>query len=341
MKGTGIAIAIVMFTGCVVAEDEQALEAAAMPTEPQCDDFLCTGNSPIVGGVEFWRLDKTKTTEFMGFRITAMTRYGIPLTDFDINGADPKAWAGSTPISGILWKDTRIHLATPKGPLIVTINDWRNVDYYDGGPGPVISAFKLQYQAEPGLPQPPPGAHYPWKDVCDHTGVMDGTVEGTWAILSQGDDFDKVTTSITASGLAPVPTGVGPWFNVSCAGDVISKLIRIRHAFAVTDAAHPTTKAQRQAGLRMFTSKVCPLGPLFTHKGVHLKWEDRPGWSPLTAPITTDEGIWNENGATCLVNPREYPLGYIMSFCRIPICSPAVLAGWRARPGQWLRSYNY
>lgn len=342
MKGTGLAIVFVMLTACVVEEGEAEESAATMPVEPTCDDFLCTGNSPIVGGIEFWRLDENWTTPYLGFRIMGMSRYGIPLTDFNVIGARPEAWAGSTHVIDGTWKDVRINLMTPKGLLVVTVNDYKHVDFYDGLPGPEISAFKLQYQAEPGMPQPPPGTYKQWKDVCDHATVNDQGLPGTWAMMSQGDDFDKVNTAIVASGPGVWPSGVGSWFNVSCAGDVISKLIRIRHAYAVSDMAHPTTKGQRQAALKMFTSKVCAAGPLFTHKGTHLKWEDFANWSPLALPITTDEGIWTESGATCLVVPRMNSLAYIQSFCpAVQVCTAAMLAGWRARPGHWLRSYNY
>lgn len=330
MRRTALSLALVL-TGCAVEPAEVATPGQeSKPLPDTCDDFVCTGNSPIVGGVEFWRMHEKGFESFMGFRIAQIRKGVTPVIDFDVIGARPHAWMGATEIQDAGWIGVDFVLDTPDGTQkVVRVNDWRHVDFYDGLPGPEISAFRLQY-----VVPPEPGSNQTqWADVCTRAEPDVDGLPGTWAIMSQGDDFDKDTTSIALSGPA-----VGFWFNISCAGDAISKLIRIRHAYAVMDAGHKTSQAQRQAALRMFTSKICDDGPLFTHKGQPLTWEDRAPWSTMVE-TQAFEAIWTEHGAACMVTPRMYPLEQIQKSCpNVKTCTQTQIDNWRSRSTNYLIS---
>ncbi len=286
----------------------------------QCDDFLCGGNSPLVGELPFWELDETGVLpSSTGMWLSQVSKAGQVLT-LDVTAAWPRAFGPGVIYQGNTLVGATLTLQSPAGPFSVQVTDFRQVSYYDGGPGPRIAAFRLQY---PVLD--PKTGFTTLVDVCPYEAVDDHGVAGTWAILSSGDRFDRATTTINVTGPA-----VGPWFNVSCAGDVIAKLLRIRHAYAAEDGAHHTTWKQRQAALNMFTAKYCPGGPLQTVFGQPLTWADQAGWSTL-APFTTYEAIWTANGAYCLRVPRLAAVGDVP--CAPPPCTAADLAAWKTHGG--------
>ncbi len=312
---------------CAV-EPSLPVKTAAEETA-ECDDFLCTGNSPIVHGYKFYQLDEKKLLAKDGIKIKSLHKGPFALYDFDVIGARPQARG---PSGELLMEHDLVNVVItlqtppPWGDVDVTIKEYRPVAFYDGGPGPPISAFRLEYLV--------PGAlrsvnTHP-VNVCPYEEVNDEGIDGTWAIMSQGDLFDKVTTTITASG-----TDVGNWFNISCAGDVIAKLVRMRHAYAVQDRAHQTTKEQRQAALNMFTARYCDGGALYTQFGQPLAWEDFKPWHSL-GEIATIEAVWDEHGAACLKKPRLFDIKDIA--CMIPECTTELLRNWRRE--NWLLSAN-
>lgn len=305
---------------CIVAcavEPKTAVEVSAID---KCDDFLCTGNSPILGGYFVWQLDETGTTPFEGFRIRRYYNAVAELHRFDVVGARPQVESSG----GILRDDELVgmtfELDTPQGVTPLRIVDYRPVSFYDGGPGPAISGYRLQY------PKVDPVTHTTvWTDLCPYETLDDRGLASTWALLSQGDRFDKASTTIIATG-----PGVAPWFNIGCAGDVISKLVRMRHAYAVDDPAHHTQLQQRRAALNMFTAKYCPGNELYTVFGKPLTWEDHAGWTKID-PVRSYEAIWTASGAYCLRTRRAPELGALS--CNVQDCTDDMIANWHALGG--------
>jgi hypothetical protein len=121
----------------------------------------------------------------------------------------------------------------------------------------------------------------------------------TEAILYTGDRYRTDTLEVTATD----PASAGHWFNIGCFGNVMAKLVLNRHTHASQLAAAPTTWAQRQTMLKMYTSDVCGHGRAFTVQGTPIQWFAANGMSsPGTFPDY--EGLWNENGAVCLDTHR-------------------------------------
>jgi hypothetical protein len=293
-----------------------------------CDEFLCTGNSAIVHGKKFGELDEFHAVSPAGFGIVQTYAPNGDAVELEVEGPWARiVWPGGASLSDAKMVNTQIVLSTPFDPpndeLTLLIKEYRQIPYLDGLPGPRIAAFKIEYthfdeDIETWVPA----------KLCPYETVNADGVAGTWAIFSQGDRFSDEDTTIIATG----PAVLG-WFNVSCAGSVITKLLKMRHAFAAEDGTHSTKPSQREAALRMFTAKYCEKGQLYTTTNQPLTWEDYPGWS---IPVPSHpEAVWTENGAYCLVKPRYADPKEIE--CDIPQCSKAVLENWRSRG--WLMSY--
>src|SRR6185295_18525269 len=102
----------------------------------------------------------------------------------------------------------------------------------------------------------------------------------------------------------------------------------------------PTTAAQRQAMLKMFTADVCGDGTSFTVQGQPLVWADANGVTSFVKPPGSLEAIWNEGGALCLDTPRRPELApAIATRCgaRLPRCGALSAA---ARAGGYVTSAN-
>lgn len=121
------------------------------------------------------------------------------------------------------------------------------------------------------------------------------------AILFGGDRYDAARKTVTATGEA-----TRGWLNVACAGTALVKLFLTRHTEASQTV--PTTRAQRQAMLKMFTADVCGDGTTFTIHGQPLLWADANGLTTFARSPASFEAAWSERGAVCLDTPRRLEL---------------------------------
>lgn len=118
------------------------------------------------------------------------------------------------------------------------------------------------------------------------------------AILFAGDRYDAARKTVTATG-APTEG----WVNIACAATALAKLYLVRHAEASQQM--PTTRAERQAMLKMFTADVCGDGTSFTVHGQPLLWADAKDITRFGATPGALEAVWNETGAVCMDQPRR------------------------------------
>jgi hypothetical protein len=144
------------------------------------------------------------------------------------------------------------------------------------------------------------------------------------ALIFRGDRYDAETGDVIATG-----EEAGPWFNIACAGDALSKILVIRHAEAANVAAFPTSSGQREAALRMFRADYCGAGEPNTVLGTPIDWANVGGWNHLNQPVTLDnvEAIWRETGAVCVSNPRVIALEDLA--CDIPTCTQDQIDHWQ------------
>ena len=120
------------------------------------------------------------------------------------------------------------------------------------------------------------------------------------------------------------------WVNIACATTALAKLFLVRHTEA--SQTQTTTRAERQAMLKMFTADVCGDEHVsFTVHGQPLYWEDSKGITRFPPSPRRLEAIWNENGAVCLDRPRRPDLAdAIRNHCGSAAAMHAAIA--RSRP---------
>jgi len=316
-------LAVALLAACA---ESPAVSVESQEAQIYCDQYLCTGNGTTIKGLPFGELHQGGL-EVAGFRLAQTLDPDGNVATLDVTGPWPRILTGDGWKSGIDMKHTRFVLETPyldeNHQVVLEIMDYEQIPYWDGLAGPRIAGFDIRYTYQD--PAQWPNTTVP-ANLCPYEEVDETGVAGTWVIMSKGDRFSE-DASIIATGAA-----VGGYFNISCAGAVPAKLLRMRHAKAAEDGTHSTTLDQRKAALRMFTAKYCKEGALYTETGQPLTWEDYPKWS---TPIrSTPEAIWTADGAKCLVEPRFAEREDIA--CRIDRCTTAELENWRKHG--WLMS---
>lgn len=117
------------------------------------------------------------------------------------------------------------------------------------------------------------------------------------AILFGGDRYDAERKAVTATGAA-----AAGWLNIACAGTALAKLYLMRHTEASQQV--PTTRAERQAMLKMLAADVYGDGRSFTVAGQPLRWADAKQITRFGAGAGAVEAVWGEHGAVCLNLPR-------------------------------------
>ncbi|MFZ5442391.1 MAG: ADYC domain-containing protein [Myxococcota bacterium] len=287
-----------------------AARPMALKGEGTCDDFLCTGNSPHVQDYAFSELNSQGLAAPSGLKLLGATKNGLALK-FTVEGTMPVASSATTSLRGPALVGVTLRLGLPGGATKdVRITDFTTTTFYDGSGR--LPAFRLQYLD--------PVDTAVLRDVCQYATVDDHGLNGTWVLFSRGERYDAATASITAVGAA-----AGDWFNVSCAGDPIAKLVRLGHVEAAESASHHTTVAARQAALNMFTANYCGDGVLYTVAGTQLRWQDAAGVTPPQV-FGAFEAVWTEHGAACLTNPRYVSKAAV--HCQLPDCTALQETKW-------------
>lgn len=302
-------LALVMLGGCAADEPSESSTVQALAG---CDPLVCPGNSNLLGVLGPYELDETGV-QFSprGYRIAGMWHGAAAVSDLDVPGAALEATTGAGLLSGPGLIGLRLRIEHSSGGAFeLQIDGYltAKVPYYVGGPNE-IEGYHVVYRM---------AGERETHELCPYETYNDAGVPGTWAVFWKGDRYDPDTGLITASN-----AGVGPWFNISCAGEATIKMLRARTGGAVAPAS---PVAQRQATLNMFTAAYCgPTGQRYTKLGVPLAWSDLSGPSAIGA-VSSREAVWNEDGAVCLDTPRLYSLAEID--CSIPTCTATTNASW-------------
>jgi len=136
------------------------------------------------------------------------------------------------------------------------------------------------------------------------------------AITFSGDRYDAATKTIIATG-----DETRGWINIACQGTALAKMFLNRHTEVSQRVA--TTRAERQAVLKMLTGDVCGDGTAFTVAGQPLLWKDQKNVTTFMAAPASIEAVWSDTGAVCLNEPRRPEFAAeIAAHCgRLPRCS--------------------
>jgi hypothetical protein len=317
-RGLAALCTVVALAGCVTD-----LETSQTEQGLGCTKYICGNNSPILGGLPFFELDETGVTPApdSGLRIVGFWKWGFPLA-VDVSGArltGITAWGATVQGNGLV--GAVLHVQNAQGVTYRISIDSVTVPpvqpYWElGADGTMLESYGLSYTVLGQAGRP--------RRVCPiQAPTTEWTTPPYHALIFQGDRIDADTGRVVATGAA-----AGPWFNVACAGDVLAKLLVIRHAEAAQDAAHTTSPLQRTAAIRMFRADYCSDGPN-TALGVPLDWANVGGWNVLGQAATEDnvEAVWRGHGAVCLTNPRYIDLDDVT--CDLDPCTEDQIDNWQ------------
>jgi hypothetical protein len=290
---------LLTFAACVDAEDDLATDTQALQPCPKL--WGCGENSPVMGPWEFHELDTAGATNLEGVRLLGLVQ-GNTMYQVHVTGA--RLWAedsvGNT-LTGTQLTNAYLAVWANDGLWKIFIKKVSPVatsfTTFWVGPATPIETYELTYNHSSGDPRPLCNA--PPERVSGE-GNQRMWVRPLEAIIYTGDRYNSTDKTVTAASY----TAAGTWFNIGCAGSALAKLVLTRHATVGSNHIYQSTRAQRQAMLKMYVSDVCGTGTAFTVKGTPLHWENTLGWSALDGTEWAHESMWNQGGALCLDTHR-------------------------------------
>ena len=316
---------------CVVAEAEDTTAVALTGT--RCDLWGCGANSASVGdGILFDELDwsgrelNKSGTVILG----AYSQYGTPVQlRVERHELYAVALDGSREYHNSDLLGTIVKLKHPTATFELRIDgvDQQSLEFWSGVTEAVPSyLIRARTTSNDGFKEL----------ICKNNVVGE---DPRWAsapnnaIAFQWDRYDAPSKTVYAD---PSST----WFNLACAGTTPAKLHLQRHTeagayLANGKRAYPTSLAQRQTLLKMFTADFCGNGTSYTADGTPLWYLNASGtmsnafvWPTPTR--ATGEAIWNAWGAVCLDTPRRDPWNRNMIDCASVLPSCGTMGGWGA-----------
>ena len=302
-------VPLLFLAGCVTepptgATASQVGTTPTAPTNPlpaNCPWWGCGSNSPLIDAWSFHELSVEGLPNSAGISLVGLVKddrwYQPKVIGAQLyaDSLDPAAYP---PISGSLLVGSALVLETERGRYTIDIMAVNDVTPYWVGPAKTNETYVLHYTGggddDVPLCRNPPSDGRVWPDAVG-------------ALLFTGDRYDAQTKVVTATS----GEGTAGWFNIACAGSALAKLHLNRHTDAGATLGFETTRAQRQAMLKMFASDVCGTGMAFTHPGEPLHWQNATGWVTLDGKERSIEALWDEHGALCLDEHRlEADPGY-------------------------------
>lgn len=291
-----IALVLIM-AGCVAD-----LEDVSTTEQASCTVFLCK-NSEEVAHYGLWEANLKGLADTNGIYIKSSggralisrggNQYFLSVKNGRISGTRKLFPFGTETISGSGLAGADIELfKNGNAYFTIRIASVRNQVKFTVGAPDVIESYVMQWR-DPGA-NPSAG-----KGLCNSP-VSDKSAElldlhNDETVVFEGDRVDEGALTMTQAAN-------DDWFNFGCAGHTLAKLYLTRS----TVHTQPTADwALRQAMLKMFTADYCGVGRPFTLAGEPIAFKGGlfPQY-PAGITITTLDARWNQNGATCLYDPR-------------------------------------
>jgi hypothetical protein len=242
----------------------------------ECPKLGCSSNSAYLGPTEFHELEETGTyANAEGLYLKGLVKNGLTYRP-NVTGTELTAsrwalvggfWIYQT-LSGANLVNSELVVKNATGSLEyrIRIANASTIQKFWQAPITTVNTYELQWRLATSTYYTPVCKNPP--NRSDDTGNWNNILE---AILFTGDRYDTDTLTVTASTPAEATT----WFNIGCAGTVLAKLALNRHTDATKSAQVTTTRNQRQAMLKMYTSDVCNSGDALTVTGTPLRWWER------------------------------------------------------------------
>lgn len=306
MKRTVLALPFALALAACVEAPETGVEEAAVKTvsgDP-CPVLGCSNNSAFLGPTEFHELSEVPTdANREGFHLRGMVKNGVTWS-VDVTGTVLTGYR-FTFVGGLLVYQQLAGANLKDAELIVENDDGRSYLirivnastvqklWQPAGTTAAVNTYELKWKQVGG-------ASTDYVPVCKNPPnreLEDGPLQTlTEAILFTGDRYDTDKLTVTAIN----PTEAGRWFNIGCAGSVLAKLALNRHTYATMSSDVTTSRAQRQAMLKMYTSDICGTGDALTVSGTPLRWWSKTGLQNKAIVTYSREALWNDGGAICL-----------------------------------------
>jgi RNase P/RNase MRP subunit p29 len=318
--------------GCGVSADLARVEQAdtELDIEPdpgpyKCGPSACGVNDPGIDEHGFHDLSKSGKPNGKGFQLVRFEKDGVP---YKLDVVDGHLVGTRVPLVMVLAGQALVgaHLVLERSGESWTVRIARvgHMEIPVGDPEE-IETYVLEYATT---------GHSDWRNLCGNgRGVVDPGpdamgMKSDESILFDGDriDLGGKTVAVDADR---------DWFNIGCAGHVVSKLHLTRNTLASTGGVPAAVSFPgRQATLKLLTADYCGDGTAFTVAGQRLVW--RGGLVDYIEPAVTEEAHWSEHGALCLDTPRmavptteegsrAFPdiWGAIAARCHPPACGAA------------------
>lgn len=264
---------------------------------------LNTGNSPIINGASLphWYLDRpfgSGNEVGPGLSIGKVPfRLDVdPQTDRFIGRALTGADAGGVILSGAQLVGAQFGVVVGDAANVtMTITDYDDTVASWSDAGAQITAYRASYRDAQQQPQP----------LCPAADA-----NNQWFMLIAGERYDSGVNEVIGA-----PGSV----TIACVGEAVAKMKLMDF--------HPNGNRQasameRQATLRMITADYCGTGQSFTAAGTPVAWRDAAGQIEPAVSEVVLEAMWDEDGASCLNQPRYAALEDVYGACgEIPACS--------------------
>jgi hypothetical protein len=308
LRSASLIVLMGSFAGCMVeggddsvAGDDQSSDVSPALFGTQCSPLVCGSNSPCLSTASpcdgfFTDLPMTiGATNTEGFTMLGMVVAG-EMWDLNVtHGVLSAVKPGNPPIVGAALNNKIFKVKGPDGTVYrIRIASQANTNLMPLGTG-TTRAYELVYAwGNPDNPE---------YFICDHVDHVTGEYDSLWqpkqtVVLFEGELYNQYKKTIKGYSNA--------YFNVGCAGNVLSKMDLTHHSTVTSGGAYTTTAAERQTMLKMYTADYCRDGTSFTVYGEKLGWEDDHDWFSnyyLPAPLQL-EARWNKDGPLCLESPR-------------------------------------
>ena len=282
-------------TGDEGAGNEDAADGVVLGTAEQavlsCPDWACGQNGPTLNNRFFHELSETGAINAEGFAMSGLVKNSVVYTArvegsklYGIRAGSPTL-TGATLAGAYFWVgDATGFLAKVYVTQVIQVPLW-------GGPlrNTAVEAYRLEWQTpsderRTNLCSNPP--------TYKPQGLEQLNLPGEFTVLFEGNRYDA-----KAKKLLPASRD---WFNIGCASHALSKLFLT----GLTNVTGDATEKEQQAALKMLTADYCGDGTSFTVGGEPLFWKTSNGYMPFHGTPSTLEARWNENGATCIDQPR-------------------------------------
>jgi hypothetical protein len=311
------ALVVLGLTSCIADEPEPSY--GEVESAIRCDEDFCGTNSPLMSVHKTWEFNIRGLQNDQGFVVLGLGKsWGGNEYFFDlrVNGGEIQGdWYGWTLARWDL-VGARLYLGLGSKQFAIVISA---VGEYPDVAGQRLESYVLDWADVVGQPLPRimhAGDVREWNamaqlgtstNVCpdpkwSHESYVGSMIEWDESInigmsmieslVYEGDRFNPETRT-----LKPYDTD---WFNIGCAAH---SLVKLRISRNTINQGAPWQNVQ--AAFKMLGADYCGGGKSFTFPGEPLIWRDRAAMDYIQNPYRYElEARWDENGATCIRQPR-------------------------------------